>query len=68
MFLALSHRPKEIQAFIEFHDALIEKRSGLTKADIEMIESRQIMLDHMVLAEKLMQSQEEQPVKKFSQF
>ncbi len=31
-------------------------------------QSRQIMLDHMILAEKLMQSQEEQPVKRFSQF
>ena len=31
-------------------------------------QSRQIMLDHMMLAEKLMQSQEQQPVKKFSQF
>lgn len=29
---------------------------------------RQIMLDHMILAEKLMQSQEQQPAQKFSQF
>ena len=37
VFLVLAHRPKELRAFIDFHDALMERDSGLTKTDKEMI-------------------------------
>lgn len=37
VFLTLAHRPHELRAFIAYHDALMEKDSGLTKADREMI-------------------------------
>lgn len=37
VFLTLAHRPEELRAFIAYHDALMEKDSGLTKADREMI-------------------------------
>ncbi len=37
VFLALAHRPLEFRAFFDYHDALMEKESGLTKADREMI-------------------------------
>jgi uncharacterized peroxidase-related enzyme len=37
VFLALAHRPAEWRAFFAFHDALMEKESGLTKAEREMI-------------------------------
>ena len=37
VFLALAHRPDEFRAFFAYHDALMEKKSGLTKADREMI-------------------------------
>lgn len=37
VFLALAHRPAEFRAFFAYHDALMEKESGLTKADMEMI-------------------------------
>jgi uncharacterized peroxidase-related enzyme len=37
VFLALSRRPEEFRAFFAYHDALIERESGLTKADKEMI-------------------------------
>ncbi len=37
VFLALSHRPDEFRAFFAYHDALMEKESGLSKADMEMI-------------------------------
>ena len=37
VFLALAHRPEEWRAFFAFHDALMEKKSGLTKAEREMI-------------------------------
>jgi len=37
VFLVLAHRPEEFRAFFAFHDALMEKESGLTKADREMI-------------------------------
>jgi uncharacterized peroxidase-related enzyme len=37
VFLALAHRPAEWRAFFAFHDALMEKDSGLTKAEREMI-------------------------------
>ena len=37
VFLALAHRPDEMRAFMAYHDALMEKESGLTKAEREMI-------------------------------
>jgi len=37
VFLALAHRPEEFRAFFAFHDALMEKDSGLSKAEREMI-------------------------------
>lgn len=37
IFLALSRRPEEFRAFFAYHDALMEKESGLTKAEREMI-------------------------------
>ena len=35
--LVLAHRPDEFRAFFAYHDALMEKDSGLSKADREMI-------------------------------
>jgi uncharacterized peroxidase-related enzyme len=37
VFLTLAHRPDEFRAFFAYHDALMEKTSGLTKAEREMI-------------------------------
>ena len=37
VFLTLAHRPGEFRAFFAYHDALMEKQSGLTKAEREMI-------------------------------
>ncbi|MDE0731494.1 MAG: peroxidase-related enzyme [Gammaproteobacteria bacterium] len=37
IFLALAHRPDEFRAFFAYHDALMEKEGGLTKAEREMI-------------------------------
>lgn len=37
VFLALAHRPDEFRAFLAFHDALMEKEDGLSKAEREMI-------------------------------
>jgi len=37
VFLALAHRPEEFRAFMAYHDALMERSSGLSKADMEMI-------------------------------
>ena len=37
VFLTLAHRPDEFRAFFAYHDALMEKDSGLTKAEREMI-------------------------------
>jgi uncharacterized peroxidase-related enzyme len=37
VFLALAHRPEELRAFFAYHDVLMEKESGLTKAEREMI-------------------------------
>ena len=37
VFLALAHRPDEWRAFFAYHDALMEKKGGLTKAEREMI-------------------------------
>jgi uncharacterized peroxidase-related enzyme len=37
VFLALAARPDEFRAFFAYHDALMEKAGGLTKAEREMI-------------------------------
>lgn len=37
VFLALAHRPDEFRAFFAYHDTLMEREGGLTKADREMI-------------------------------
>lgn len=37
VFLALAHRPGEFRAFFAYHDALMLKEGGLTKAEREMI-------------------------------
>src|SRR6478609_2287708 len=37
VFLTLARRPDEFRAFFAYHDALMEKDSGLTKAEREMI-------------------------------
>jgi len=37
VFLALAHRSDEFRAFFAYHDALMEKDGGLTKAEREMI-------------------------------
>jgi uncharacterized peroxidase-related enzyme len=37
IFLALAHRPDEFRAFFAYHDALMERGSGLSKAEREMI-------------------------------
>ena len=37
VFLTLAHRPAEFRAFFAYHDALMLKESGLTKAEKEMI-------------------------------
>ena len=37
VFLTLAYRPDEFRAFFAYHDALMEKDGGLTKAEREMI-------------------------------
>ena len=37
VFLTLAHRPDEFRAFIAYHDALMLRESGLSKAEREMI-------------------------------
>ncbi len=37
VFLTLAHRPAEFRAFFAYHDALMERESGLSKAEREMI-------------------------------
>ena len=37
VFLTLAHRPDEFRAFFAYHDALMDKEGGLTKAEREMI-------------------------------
>jgi uncharacterized peroxidase-related enzyme len=37
VFLALAHRPPEFRAFFAYHDALMDKEGGLSKAEREMI-------------------------------
>jgi uncharacterized peroxidase-related enzyme len=37
VFLALAHRPDELRAFMDYHDALMLREGGLTKAEREMV-------------------------------
>ncbi len=37
VFVAMAHRPDELRAFLDYHDALMERDSGLSKAEREMI-------------------------------
>src|SRR3954470_6877509 len=37
VFLSLAYRPEEFRAFFAYHDALMDKDGGLTKAEREMI-------------------------------
>lgn len=37
VFLALAHRPDEFRAFFAYHDALMDKEVGLSRAEREMI-------------------------------
>src|SRR5471032_1358860 len=37
VFLTLAHRPDEFRAFFAYHDALMDKPGGLSKAEREMI-------------------------------
>src|ERR1043165_7339140 len=37
VFLVLAHRPDEFRAFFAYHDALMLKQGGLSKAEREMI-------------------------------
>ncbi|MGW1423277.1 peroxidase-related enzyme [Bradyrhizobium manausense] len=37
VFLTLAYRPEEFRAFFAYHDALMERDGGLTKAEREMI-------------------------------
>ena len=37
VFLTLAHRPNELRAFWAYHEALMRKESGLSKAEREMI-------------------------------
>jgi len=46
VFLAWAHRPDEFRAFFAYHDALLEKPGGLTKAEREMIVVATSSLNH----------------------
>lgn len=37
VFLALAHRPAEMRAFFDYHDALMGRKGNLTMADKEMV-------------------------------
>ncbi|WP_370945727.1 peroxidase-related enzyme [Amycolatopsis sp. cg5] len=37
IFRALGHRPAELRAFLDYHDALMDKADGLTKAERELV-------------------------------
>lgn len=37
VFLSMIHRPAELAAFLDYHEALMDRDSGLTKAEREMI-------------------------------
>ena len=46
VFLAWASRPEEFRAFFAYHDALLEKEGGLTKAEREMIVVATSSLNH----------------------
>src|SRR5947207_14589945 len=46
VFLSWAHRPDEFRAFFAYHDALLEKQGGLTKAEREMIVVATSSLNH----------------------
>jgi uncharacterized peroxidase-related enzyme len=46
VFVAWAHRPDEFRAFFAYHDALLEKEGGLTKAEREMIVVATSSLNH----------------------
>jgi uncharacterized peroxidase-related enzyme len=46
VFLTLAYRPDEFRAFFAYHDALMEKTGGLTKAEREMIVVATSSLNH----------------------
>src|SRR3954452_13786705 len=37
VFRALGHRPAELRAFLDYHDALMERSDGLSKAERELV-------------------------------
>jgi uncharacterized peroxidase-related enzyme len=37
IFRALGHRPAELRAFLDYHDALMDRSDGLSKAEREMV-------------------------------
>ena len=37
IFRALGHRPAELRAFLDYHDALMDSSEGLTKAERELV-------------------------------
>src|ERR1700722_2679592 len=37
IFRALGHRPRELRAFLDYHDALMEGTEGLSKAERELV-------------------------------
>lgn len=37
VFLGLGHRPAELRAFLDYHDALMDRDSGLSKAERELV-------------------------------
>ncbi|MFL6143844.1 MAG: peroxidase-related enzyme [Labedaea sp.] len=37
VFLALGHRPAELRAFCDYHDAVMEREDGLSKAERELV-------------------------------
>src|SRR6266700_4704462 len=37
IFRALGHRPAELRAFLDYHDALMDRSEGLSKAERELV-------------------------------
>lgn len=37
VFVAMIHRPAELEAFLDYHEALMDRDGGLTKAEREMV-------------------------------
>lgn len=37
VFLALGHEPAQLRAFVDYHDAVMERASGLSKAERELV-------------------------------